>query len=178
MGATLGIVQIRCVCEATFVLLLWSFLLFFPTPRLVPRACVLTSVYLRRAGDVGFPRLITTLIPAPCFCFFPPTPPPRFTACVEVVWAPSGLPHHRSMPDPVIQLSICVIDFFFPPLPSLFVEFHLSSTFLRSDGEGGERRGKQGGRDLRAAGMGGGVVGVGVVVWMSVAGAAEQRLGF
>lgn len=45
--------------------------------------------------------------------------------------------------------------FFFPPLPSLFVEFHLSSTFLRSDGEGGERRGEQGGRDLRAAGMGG-----------------------
>lgn len=82
------------------------------------------------------------------------------------------------MPDPVIQLSICVIDFFSlpsPPFPSLFVEFHLSSTFLRSDGEGGGRRGEQGGRDLRAAGMGGGGGDV-VVVWMSVAGAAVGLL--
>lgn len=143
------------------------------------RACVLTSVYLRRAGDVGFPRLITTLIPAPCFCFFfSPPSAPRFTACVEVVWAPSGLPHHRSMPDPVIQLSICVIDFFFssPPFPLCRVSsfLHFSEERWRGRREEGRARGQ------RSEGCwdGGDGVGVGVVVWMSVAGAAEQRLGF
>lgn len=46
---------------------------------------------------------------------------------MEVVRAPSGLPHCRSMPDPVIRLSICAIDFsffffFIFPLPGLVFE--------------------------------------------------------
>lgn len=155
--------QIFCASEATLCGCCASYccFFFFLTPHPTLCACVLTSVCLRCAGAAGcLPRLITTLIPAPCFCFFFLSSffssTPRFSACVEVVWAPSGLPHHRSMPDPVIQLSICVIDFFLPPhphppphprtsppIPSLFVEFHLSSTFLRSDGEGGASEGAE-----------------------------------
>lgn len=111
-------------------------------PHTAVRTCTRTSVYLCVAGDVDFLRLITTFFPS-------------LLACVEVVWAPSGLPHCRSMPDPVIQLSICVIDFFL-----FFVEFHLSFTFLWSDGRGRVWERKEGlargqSRDLRACRRGG-----------------------
>lgn len=148
MGATLGIVQIFCVREATFVLLLRFLLLFFLTPHPVLCACALTSVCLRCAGDAGcFPRLITTLIPAPWFCFFffsffSSTPPPP-------VWKLCGHPPDcltteacrtllSSYPSVLLIFSPPP-----PPLPSLFVEFHLSSTFLRSDGEGGASEGAE-----------------------------------
>jgi len=75
------------------------------------------------------------------------------------------------MPDPVIQLSICVIDFF-----SLFVEFHLSSTFLWNEGERERKEGRPRGqsRDLRAGGRGG-KEGDGALEERSSGGASEGR---
>lgn len=54
------------------------------------------------------------------------------SACLAVVRAPSGLPHRHSMPDSVIRVSICAIDFF----PFIFLEFHLTP-FWPGVSEGG-----------------------------------------
>lgn len=74
----------------------------------------------------------------------------HLSAFVEVVWAPSGLPHRRSMPDPVIQLSICVIDFFFsflfsPPLcrVSSFLHFSVERWRGRECEKGGASEGAE-----------------------------------